>query len=152
MARPEVFYAVALCIVMAMEAGFRARGRDAFGPMAWVLGGNFIAAYLAYFSGVDLPAAQLILHCLCLVIGMGVARGVVGHLCASLFLPMSMVDVTHLLGLISGATWWWALFYMACAQLVLLGMGSNLHPLGRSIRRWSESVHQHFSRAVGAAR
>lgn len=93
-----------------------------------------------------MPTAQLALHCLGLVFGIVVARGVVGHLAASLFFPMAMIDGLAMLGVLTDAQWWWALFYLATAQLAALGAGANFHPLGRAIRRWSSEAHQRFER------
>lgn len=151
MEHPEVFYALALGCVVAVEIGFRVFRRDAFGPMTWVLAAVFVLSYAALLAGIDLPSAQLVLHSAGLVAGFVVARGMVGHFCAALFLPMGILGSFELLGFISPATWWWGLFYLACAQLVFLGVGSNLHPLGRELRRWSDRVHQHFNRLVGVS-
>lgn len=81
-----------------------------------------------------------------------VARGGVGLLAAGLFFPMAMAGAMNMLGLISDVTWWWTLFYIACAQLATLGAGANFHPVGRAIRRWSSEVHNHFERLAWGER
>jgi hypothetical protein len=149
MQHPEVFYAAALGLFAVTEVGFRAFAVEAFGPMTWVLTGVFAASYAVYFSGLPLPAWQMWIHAVALIVGFIVARGAVGHFCASMFLPMALLGALHGWGKISDMTWWWGLFYLACVQLVFLGMGSNLHPVGRFLRRWSDQVHQHFNRLVG---
>lgn len=151
MDHPEVYYALALGMFVIAEAGFRVFHRSAFGPMTWVLGSVFALSYAALWTGIDLPHAQLTIHMVALVVGFLVARGLVGHITASLFLPMSMLGGLMVWGKISGSTWWWGLFYLACLQLVLLGMGSNLHPIGRQLRRWGSQLHQHFNKLVGIA-
>lgn len=152
MDHPEVFYAVALGCALITEAGFLAFRREAFGPLTWVIGAVFLLSYAALFAGGDLPFAQAIFHSIALCVGMTVARGMVGILCAAMFLPMAILGGFEVFGLVNAPTWWWGLFYLACAQLVFLGMGSNLHPVGRALRRWSDTIHQNFSRLAGDCR
>jgi len=160
MERPDVYYALALGLFVAIEAGFRAFRREAFGPLTWVIAGQYALASAVYWSNQGLAPevltgilsrVQLGLHMAALFVGFLLARGLVGHLAASLFFPMAMVGGLMVWGKISAVTWWWGLFYLACAQLVLLGMGSNLHPMGRKLRRWGSQIHQHFNRLVGVA-
>ena len=146
MQHPEAFYALAVGVAVATEAGFRVMRRDAFGPVVWVIAGVVALSWCAYWSGMDLPRAQLVLHCLGLVLGMVVARGFVGHVSAGLFFPMAMIDGLAILKGLTPAQWWWALFYIAVAQLIALGAGADFHPVGRSIRAWSDRVHQRFER------
>lgn len=144
--RPDLFYAAAVALACVIEAGSYLFRRDAFGPVVWVIAAVTGLAYVALWSGADLPMTQLALHCGGLIVAAMVARGIVGLLAAGLYFPMAMAGAMHTLSLISPVTWWWALFYIACAQLVILGAGANFHPLGRAIRRLSSEAHQRFER------
>lgn len=152
MERPDLFYAAAVALACAIEAGGYLFRRDAFGPVVWVVAAVTGLAYVALWTGANLPATQLALHCGGLIVAMTVARGVVGLLAAALYFPMAMAGAMHLLGLINPVTWWWTLFYIACAQLAILGAGANFHPVGRAIRRWSSEMHNHFERLAWGER
>lgn len=151
MAHPEIFYAAAVILFAAVEGISRVRGHIAFGNLIWVLLGVLCLSYAAYWTGLDLPASQMVIHSVALLIGFGVARGI-GHFTASLFLPMALLGGLEVWGKVSPVTWWWGLFYMACAQLILVGMGANFHPLGRSLRKWAAEIHRHFNRLAGVSR
>lgn len=146
MNNPHLFYAAAVVLACVIEAGGYLYRRDAFGPVVWVVAAVTALAYVALWTGASLPAAQLALHCGGLIVAMTMARGIVGICAAGLYFPMAMAGAMHLLDLITPVTWWWALFYLACAQLVVLGAGANFHPLGRALRRWSSEVYTRFER------
>jgi hypothetical protein len=143
---PHLFYAAAVVLACVIEAVGYLRRRDAVGPVVWVIAAVTGLAYVGLWAGANLPMTQMALHCGGLIVAMTVARGIIGLLTAGLYFPMAMAGAMHTLGLISPATWWWALFYIACAQLAILGAGANFHPLGRAIRRWSSEAHQRFER------
>lgn len=146
MENPHLFYAAAVALACVIEGGGYLCRRDAFGPVVWVIAGITALAYVGLWIGADLPMVQMALHCGGLIVAMTVARGIIGLMAAGLYFPMAMAGAMHTLGLIGPVTWWWTLFYIACAQLVILGAGANFHPLGRAIRRWSSEAHQRFER------
>lgn len=148
MLRPDLFYLAALALAIAIEAGFAARRRDAFGPVLWVIVAVTAIAYAFYFGGYSLPHVQFALHLLALPIAAVAARGVVGIVASSLFFPMAAASAVFLAGGITDVTWWWTLFYLACLQLAVLGAGANFHRLGRAIRAWSDQLHHRLERAL----
>lgn len=143
---PQYVYYLAIVIMAMAEAVLRARGREAFGRMAWVLVAVFAVSFAAYklapglgFDPSDpdsiyMPWAQLGVHALGFLVGMMVCRHLPGHIAAAIFLPMASVDLFRIVGLISASSWWWAIYYLALAQFLTLAMGADLHPLGRWIR------------------
>ncbi|TKD50232.1 hypothetical protein [Sphingomonas baiyangensis] len=149
MLNPQYVYYLAIGAVVLMEAGCGLFGRRCFGRMAYVLGAAFAASYAGYAMGQYLPAVQLVVHIAGFALGMVIARGLAGHVIAGIFFPMVTVDALRLWELVSPMTWWWAIYYMAMAQLVALGMGAEFHPLGRAIRRLSAELHARFERSMG---
>jgi hypothetical protein len=143
---PEHVYYIAIAIMAIAEGVLRARGGQAFGRMVWVLATVFAVSFSAYqfglWLGLDMrgpeikfmPSVQFGLHALGFMAGLAVSRHLPGHIAAAIFLPMASVDLIRIVGMISAATWWWAIYYLALAQFLALTMGADLHPLGRWIR------------------
>jgi hypothetical protein len=156
MQSPQYVYYLAICIMAITEAVLRARGREAFGRMAWVLVAAFAASFTAYQIGSALgfdlraanstymPKAQIGIHALGFIVGLAISRHLPGHLSAATFLPMVTIDLARIVGLVSAADWWWAIYYLALVQFLTLAVGADLHPLGRWVRAWAARITDHL--------
>lgn len=154
---PENIYITALVAMAAIEwvffvlRRFHTTSRHAFGRITWILVGVAVATIAADGLGMNLPAAQLGIHMVAFVPALMLSRNLPGHFAASLFLPLASVDLFQLIGAISISTWWWGVYYIACAQLVGLAIGADLHPLGRTIRAWGTRMAEWFEFRAWAA-
>jgi hypothetical protein len=137
MQHPEYVYYMAIGLMATAEGVSRVLHRDLFGRVVWVLLAVFVASYAAYALGAAMPRAQLAFHVLGFIVGLAASKHLPGHIAAALFLPMVSVDLARIAELISAANWWWAIYYLALGQLVVLGVGSSAHRLGRWFRAWA---------------
>lgn len=148
---PQDFYLATLALFAGCELVCQLRGRGAFGRLLWVVLAVTAWGYLCLYTGIDLPVGQLISHAIAFPVGMTLARGIPSHCCAGLYFPMLTVDALCVAHAIDPATWWWSLFYLACAQLIAIGAGSELHRLGKWLRRLSGQIHNIVSHEMRRA-
>lgn len=141
---PEHLYYAAIAVVTGAELGAAALGREVFGRAAWVLVAVFAASLSVALLGGELPLWQFWFHTAGFIAGVLVARRPAGHLACALFVPMATADLAALNGFVSPAVWWWTIYYMAFAQLAVLGAGAQFHPLGRAIGRWARRKLDQF--------
>lgn len=141
---PHIFYLCVLLSFVAAESALIAFGRASFGRLLWIVSAVIGWSYAALWLGYDLPTSQGVAHALAFCLGMTIARGLTSHICAGLFFPMLTIDGLEMLGIIDRTTWWWAIFYLACAQLIAIGAGANFHPIGKAIRKAAAEMHHWF--------
>jgi len=141
---PHIFYLCILLMCIAAESVFIACGRPSFGRLLWIVSAVVGWSYAALWLGYNLPTSQLWAHVAAFAIGIPIARGLASHICAGLFFPMLTIDALKVAGVIDPTTWWWAIFYLACAQLIAIGLGADFHPIGKAIRKMAEEMHCWF--------
>lgn len=148
---PHIFYLCILLAFVAAESVFIACRRASFGRLLWVVSAVIGWSYVALWLGCDLPMSQLYAHVAAFALGMPIARGIASHICAGLFFPMLTIDALEIAGVINMPTWWWAIFYLACAQLVAIGAGANFHPIGKAFRKLEQDMHRWFQCTIASA-
>ncbi len=128
-----LFYAAILA--MALVELLRVRS---FGPVIWVIQAVFAVSFAACNLGFQVAPIQMVLHGAAFVASLLIANRITDQFAGSLFLPMCTIDIMCVKGWASPYDWWWAIYYLAFAQLAVLAVSADLHPLGCWIRAWAE--------------
>jgi len=141
---PQYLYYAAV-IAMALVELLR---RRSFGPVIWIVEAVFVVSLTACNLGFPMPGIKLVLHAAAFIAGLMIASRPSDQVVASVFLPMGTVDLLCVKEMASEYTWWWSLYYLAFAQLFILALASELHPIGRWIKRTAETAWLHMEKRM----